>query len=80
MNEIEDNILTKKKFALLIENTVIKHRLGYMDAIIHICEERGIDPSEIGKLVSPVIKEKLQAECVKNRLIKVDDTAGVLPV
>lgn len=80
MNEIEDNILTKKKFALLIENTVIKYRLGYMDAIIHICEERGIDPSEIGKLVSPVIKEKLQAECVKNRLIKVDDTAGVLPV
>jgi len=75
---IEDSILTKKKFAVLVEDTVLKHKLSYMDAILKVCEDRELDPGEIGKLVSPVIKDKLEAECVKLRLV--EGSSNQLPI
>jgi hypothetical protein len=75
---IEDTILTKKKFSAIIETTVLAHKLSYMDAIIHVCEERELDPGEVGKLISPVIKDKLEAECIELRLI--EGTTTKLPV
>ena len=57
-----DNILTKKRFSKLVEERVEKRKMAYMDAVLEICEEREIDPSEIGKLVSPIIKDKIEAE------------------
>jgi hypothetical protein len=75
---IEDSILTKKKFAMLVEDNVSKHRLSYMDAILKVCDDRELDPAEIGKLVSPVIKDKLEAECIELRLI--EGTTNQLPV
>lgn len=37
---------------------------GLIDALIHYCEERNIDPEEFGKFVkrTPAIKSKLQEE------------------
>ena len=67
---IEETILTKKKFAVLVENAVYSHSMSYIDAIIHICDQRELDPSEISKLISPVIKDKLEAESTSKRLIK----------
>ena len=75
---IEETILTKKRFSTLIQETVRKKRLDYMDAILAICEERGLDPADVGKLISPVIKEKLEAECIRANLIKSE--TGVLPI
>lgn len=75
---IEDSILTKKKFAMLVEENVSKHKLSYMDAILKVCEDRELDPADISKLVSPVIKDKLEAECVQLRLI--EGTTNQLPV
>lgn len=75
---IEDSILTKKKFAMLVEENVAKHRLTYMDAILKVCDDRELDPADIGKLVSPVIKDKLEAECIQLRLI--EGTTTQLPV
>lgn len=75
---IEDSILTKKKFAMLVEENVAKHRLTYMDAILKVCDDRELDPADIGKLVSPVIKDKLEAECIELRLI--EGTTTQLPV
>lgn len=70
--------MTKKRFSNLVEDCVRKNRMDYMDAILHLCEQRGLDPSDVGKLISPVIKEKLEAECIGARLIKSD--TSVLPV
>ena len=44
--------------------------MAYMDAVLEICEEREIDPGEIGKLVSPIIKDKIEAEAVNLRMMK----------
>lgn len=65
-----DNILTKKRFSKLVEERVEKRKMAYMDAVLEICEEREIDPGEIGKLVSPIIKDKIEAEAVNLRMMK----------
>lgn len=65
-----DNILTKKRFSKLVEDLVEKKRMMYMDAVLEICEEREIDPGEIGKLISPIIKDKIEAEAVNLRMMK----------
>jgi hypothetical protein len=75
---IEDTILTKKKFAMIVEEHVASLRLTYMDAILQVCEDRELDPADISKLVSPAIKDKLEAECIELRLI--EGTTAQLPV
>jgi len=70
-NEIEEAILTKKRFSKLIENYVAQHPDStYMDAVINICDERSLDPIDVGKLISHAIKDKIEAEAIKNNLVK----------
>jgi len=59
---IEDKFLNKQKFSMLIEETVLKDKISYMDAIIEVCERNNIDLEEVKKYVSPAIKDKLEAE------------------
>jgi len=61
---IEENFLTKSKFTKLIEATVVETRLSYMDTILHLCEENNIDPEDVKKFISPIIKDKLEAEAM----------------
>ena len=68
--KFEDSILTKKKFAKLIEDKVLSHRIGYIDAVIEVCNDRGLDPADVGSLISPIIKEKIEAEAVGLNMIK----------
>ena len=59
-----DNILTKQSLALIIEGLVTKEHMTYMEAVLHFCEERQIDPLDIGKLISPALKSKIeQRQC-----------------
>lgn len=62
---LEDQFLSKAKFAKLVEETVLQKKLSYMDAIIHICEENSIEIEEVRKFISPIIKDKLEAEARK---------------
>lgn len=66
----EDTILTKKRFARMIEECVTKKSMSYMDSILHICEVRGLDPADISKFVTQPIKQKLEAEAIELRLIQ----------
>ena len=59
---IESQFLNKQKFSKLIEDTVINERSSYMDAIIDICEQNMIDILDVKKFISPIIKDKLEAE------------------
>jgi len=43
-----------------------------------VCSDRELDPGDIAKLVSPVIKDKLEAECIEMRLL--EGTTSQLPV
>lgn len=62
---LEDNFLTKSNFSKLIENTVKNTKLSYMDAIIEVCDNKDIDLEDVRKYISPVIKEKLEAEAMR---------------
>ena len=64
-----DNLLTKASFTQLVEDLVHKEKMTYIEAILHVCEERGIDPSDVGKLVVPGIKSKLEAEGMAANLL-----------
>jgi len=62
--KIEDQFLTKSKFTKLIESTVGELKIPYMDAIIKVCELNDIEIEDIKKFISPVIKDKLEAEAM----------------
>ena len=64
-----DNILTKQSLALIIEKLVVDEKMTYMEAVLHYCEEKQIDPLDIGKLISPVIKNKIEAEAMTRNLL-----------
>lgn len=63
------DILTKQKLIEMVETLVISENMTYMEAILHICEEREIDPLDIGKLVSPHLKEKIEVEAMSKNMI-----------
>ena len=63
-------INTKESFSLKIENFIIKNKTDIMDAILHICEEEGIEHETVGKLLTNSLKEELQAELEERRLLK----------
>ena len=68
---IEDIVLTKKRFSKMIEDYIQDHPdSSYMDAVLQVCEERVIDPIDVGKLISPVIREKIEAEAMSANLVK----------
>lgn len=47
---------------LEIEKIVSKNKDGYIQAILTLCEEKGIDPSYIAKHLSKPIIEKIRSE------------------
>ena len=63
--KLEDQFLTKSKFTKLIESTVAELKIPYMDAIIKVCEKNEIEIEDIRKFISPVIKDKLEAEAME---------------
>lgn len=69
--------LTKKRFTALVEKTVKETKLSYMDAIMHIIEENNLEVEDIVKYISPVIKNKLEAEAMDLHLLP---RGGQLPI
>ena len=68
---VEDVVLTRKRFSRMVEECISEYPdMTYMDAILYICEERVIDPMDVGKLISPVIREKVEAEAMSANLVK----------
>jgi len=53
----------------MIEEAVVKKKLSYMDAILDICEKNNIEPEDVRKFVSPIIKDKLEAEAMSLNLL-----------
>jgi hypothetical protein len=74
---LEDVILNKKKFAKMVEDIVHEKRIGYMDAVLHICQQREIDPLDVGNLITPQIKDKIQAEAVAANMMKGGNTLPI---
>jgi len=62
--KIEEQFLTKSKFTKLIESTAVDMKIPYIDAILKVCETNNIEPEDVKKFISPVIKDKLEAEAM----------------
>ena len=62
---LEQQFLTKSKFTKLIESTVAEMKIPYMDAILRVCEKNDIEIEDIRKFISPVIRDKLEAEAME---------------
>jgi hypothetical protein len=71
---MDEVILTKKRFEKMVEETVAARRITYMEAIIDVCESRSIDPADVGKFITPVIKDKVEAEAIELNLMKGGNT------
>ena len=65
---IED-FLSKSKFSKMIEEAVVQKKLSYMDAILDICDKNDIEPEDVRKFVSPIIRDKLEAEAMSLKLL-----------
>ena len=61
---VESQFLNKNRFTKMIETAVSDLRIGYMDAILHVCDKNEIDPEDVSKFISPIIKSKLEAEAM----------------
>ena len=72
MNDfLQLKIMTKKRFVLAVEEFVLKEQMTYIEAITHICEERGMDYTSIKKWVSETLKTKIEQEAMELKLLKV---------
>lgn len=61
---IENQFLNKPKFTALIENTVRELGIPYMEAILYVCEKEQIEPEDVKKFISPIIRDKVEAEAM----------------
>lgn len=54
--------LNKNKFSKMVEETVQKNKMSYIDAVISICDNTSIEPEDAGKYISNILKCKIEAE------------------
>ena len=71
--------MNSKELSLKIEAVVKEKKITYMDAVINYCEENDIDISTVSPLVNKSLKEKIQDEAQRLRLLNLPQ-AGRLPV
>ena len=60
---------TKKSLAEKVCMLVHKDGLKYSEALLEICDEHEIDTHDIAKLVKGPLKDKLEAEAMRNNVI-----------
>ena len=68
------DFLNKSKFTQLIEKTVVELKISYMEAILYLCDKNDLEPEDMKKFVSPIIKDKLQAEAMQLNFLPKQNT------
>jgi len=71
--------MNSKTFSQEIEDIVRKQKISYMDAIIHLCELKDLDPGRVNSFINKQIKEKLKVEAINLKLLNIPKQ-GSLPV
>ena len=62
--------LAKEKFSNKVIDRVKSTNMSFMDCVLEITEEMGLDPSASGKLLTKPIIEKIQQEAQTLHLLK----------
>lgn len=74
IKSLEEN---RKEFSLAIEERVTKYKMTYMEAILDICEDTGMEMSTVKRIMSDNIKSNLLEEAQRLNFI---DAGGKLPL
>ena len=67
---LKEKFLCSAQFAQDREAIVKNDNLGYIDAIVHYCEQNAIDVESVPKLISKPLKEKLKWEATELNYLK----------
>jgi hypothetical protein len=59
---IEAEFMNRAKFTQIIEQKVKELNIGYIEAVVETCTMTSIDPEDVKKFISPLIKEKIEVE------------------
>ena len=62
MREVEERLMTPKKFSIAIEKTVRQSGISYMDALVDYCNKNQIEPEQIKPLITKSLKEKVEVD------------------
>jgi len=66
---MNNKFLTKSEFSKLVEKTVLDNRIDYMEAVLIVCDDHGIEPEDVRKFVSTPIQGKIEGEAMRLNLI-----------
>lgn len=78
---VKHKIMTKKRFSLAVETLVSKTpNVSYIDAAVMIIEQRGMDYSNLKRLLTDSLKAKIENEAVNLNLIKSKGGSNKLPI
>jgi len=69
---------TPEEFSIFIESDARRRNLGYLEALLDYCDNQNIEPIAISNLISPSLKDKIQAEAEDLNLLK--RKKGKLPI
>ena len=64
-------------FCKEVETMVQDREMGYMDAVLELCDKHNLEPASAAKLLSKRIIEKIQVEGQKIHLLP---RSGALPI
>ena len=62
MQEVEERLMTPKKFSIATEKTVKQSGISYMDALVDYCNKNQIEPEQIKPLITKSLKEKVEVD------------------
>lgn len=63
-------ILNKSMFRELVVEHVTKYNTTYMDAILHLIEEHGLEPEDAPKLLDNAMKSQVEAEGIALNMVE----------
>ena len=62
MEQVEEKLMTPKKFSIAIEKAVKEGGGTYMDALLDYCEKYQQEPEMIKPLITKSLKEKVEVD------------------
>lgn len=69
--EIQKKFYCSSRFSQEIESLVQENiEMNYIDAIVHFCENNGMDIESVPKLISKPLKEKIKYEAMELNFLK----------
>lgn len=63
-------MMDTKAFSMKIEKLVIEKRIPYMDAIVHYCDNSGMEIETAAKLINTKIKQSIASEASDLNMMK----------